>query len=119
VPQDVVYWRNHRENIAYGKPSPLEMKFRKQHVKAYALEFINSFPEVGYLVGERGVKLSGGRKRIAIARAILRDPKILILDEATSALDSEAKDCKQALDELMKNRTTFYYSPPPLYHPRS
>jgi ABC-type multidrug transport system fused ATPase/permease subunit len=111
VPQDVVLFGGTiRENIAYGKPSAADEEILVAAEKAYALEFINGFPEgLNTVVGERGIKLSGGQKqRIAIARAILRDPKILILDEATSALDSESEELvKQALDELMKNRTTF------------
>ncbi|MDB5282396.1 MAG: ATP-binding cassette protein [Bacteroidota bacterium] len=111
VPQDVILFGGTiRENIAYGKSTATEEEINEAARKAYALEFINSFPEgLDTVVGERGIKLSGGQKqRIAIARAILRDPKILILDEATSALDSESeKLVKQALDELMKNRTTF------------
>ena len=111
VPQDVILFGGTiRENIAYGKATASEEEIMEAARKAYALEFINTFPEgLDTVVGERGIKLSGGQKqRIAIARAILRDPKILILDEATSALDSESeKLVKQALDELMKNRTTF------------
>jgi ATP-binding cassette subfamily B protein len=111
VPQDVILFGGTiRENIAYGKPSATDAEIKLAAEKAYALEFINGFPEgLDTIVGERGLKLSGGQKqRIAIARAILRDPKILILDEATSALDSESeKLVKRALDELMKNRTTF------------
>jgi ATP-binding cassette subfamily B protein len=111
VPQDtILFGGTIRENIAYGKPLATEEEILAAARKANALDFIEGFPEkLDTIVGERGVKISGGQKqRIAIARAILRDPKILILDEATSALDSESeKLVKEALNELMKNRTTF------------
>jgi len=111
VPQDVILFGGTiRENIAYGKPDATEAEIKEAARKAYAMEFIDAFPEkLETVVGERGIKLSGGQKqRIAIARAILRDTKILILDEATSALDSESEQLvKRALDELMKGRTTF------------
>lgn len=110
VPQEVLLFGGSiRENIAYGKPGASEQEIQEAAEKAYAKEFIESFPEKwDTLVGERGVKLSGGqRQRIAIARAILKDPKFLILDEATSALDSESEKWVQsALEELMKNRTS-------------
>lgn len=111
VPQDtILFGGTIRENIAYGKTDATEEEIITAARKANAFSFIDSFPEkFDTIVGERGVKISGGQKqRIAIARAILRNPKILILDEATSALDSESeKLVKEALDELMKNRTTF------------
>ncbi|HLP51572.1 MAG TPA: ABC transporter ATP-binding protein [Chitinophagales bacterium] len=111
VPQDtILFGGTILENIAYGKPNATKDEIVAAAKKANAYSFIESFPDkFETIVGERGVKISGGQKqRIAIARAILRDPKILILDEATSALDSESeKLVKEALSELMKNRTTF------------
>lgn len=110
VPQEVMLFGGTiLENIQYGKPGATEAEIREAARKANALQFIESFPD-GFqtIVGERGVKLSGGqRQRIAIARAILKDPAILILDEATSSLDAESERLVQeALDVLMQNRTT-------------
>jgi ABC-type multidrug transport system fused ATPase/permease subunit len=110
VPQEVLLFGGSiRENIAYAKQGATEEEIILAARKANAWQFIEKFPEgLGTLVGERGVKLSGGqRQRIAIARAILKNPSILILDEATSSLDAESEALVQeALDELMKNRTT-------------
>lgn len=111
VPQDILLFGGTiRENILYGKPNATQEEIENAAKQAHAHEFIKTFPE-GYetVVGERGVKLSGGqRQRIAIARAILKDPVILILDEATSSLDAASESLVQeALDNLMKNRTSF------------
>jgi subfamily B ATP-binding cassette protein MsbA len=96
-------------NIAYGRSGASEDEAVQAATLAYAHEFIIRLPD-GYntLIGERGLKLSGGeRQRLAIARAILRDPPILILDEATSALDTESERVVQmALANLMRHRTT-------------
>jgi ABC-type multidrug transport system fused ATPase/permease subunit len=111
VPQDVLLFGGTiMENIAYAKPEATAQEIEQAARQANAHDFIMAFPE-GYqtLVGERGVKLSGGqRQRIAIARAVLKNPAILILDEATSSLDSESERLVQeALELLMKGRTTF------------
>jgi ABC-type multidrug transport system fused ATPase/permease subunit len=110
VPQEVLLFAGTiRENIAFGRTDATENEIIEAAQKANAWEFINSFPEgLNTQVGDRGIQLSGGQKqRIAIARAIIKNPKILILDEATSALDSESERLVQdALDKLMVGRTS-------------
>jgi ATP-binding cassette, subfamily B, beta-glucan exporter len=106
----LLFNRSIEENLQVGKPDASEAEMREACQRAQALEIIERSPErLKALVGERGRLLSGGeRQRVSIARALLKDPPILILDEATSALDAltEAK-VQAALDEVMKGRTTF------------
>ena len=111
VPQEtMLFSATVRENIRYGRLDATEEEILQAAKDANAHEFIMALPE-GYetKIGERGLNLSGGqRQRIAIARAILKDPRILILDEATSALDTESEKVVQAaLDRLMIGRTSF------------
>ena len=109
VPQDIILFNDSvKNNISYGTENPSLEDIKRAAEAANAIDFINELPE-GFdtIVGERGTKLSGGQKqRLSIARAIFRNPKILIMDEATSSLDSEAeKKVKDAIDKLVKDRT--------------
>ena len=109
VSQDVTLFNDTvRNNISYGQPELKESNIISAAKSANAMEFIKSFPEgLDTIIGERGVTLSGGQKqRLSIARAIIKNPAILILDEATSALDTESeKLVQQAIEQLMKDRT--------------
>ncbi|MFH1193298.1 MAG: ABC transporter ATP-binding protein [Candidatus Jorgensenbacteria bacterium] len=111
VPQEVLLFNETvKNNIRYGRPSASDAEVETAARAANASEFIEGFPKkYEQLVGERGIKLSVGQKqRIAIARALLRDPRILVLDEATSALDSVSERLVQeALKKLVAGRTTF------------
>lgn len=111
VPQEIILFNDTiKNNILYGKPDAANEEIIEAAKAANAHNFIERFPQkYNQVVGERGIKLSTGQKqRLAIARAIIRNPKILILDEATSSLDVESeKLVQEALDNLIKNRTTF------------
>ncbi len=111
VPQEtILFGGSILENIRYGREEATDEAVKAASQAAHAEEFIATLPD-GYrtMVGEKGINLSGGqRQRLAIARAILKDPRILLLDEATSALDAESERLVQdALDRLMAGRTTF------------
>jgi subfamily B ATP-binding cassette protein MsbA len=110
VTQDIMLFDDKvKENIRFGRPAATDEEVIDAAKAAYAHDFIMEMPE-GYntMIGERGVRISGGQKqRITIARAIIRNPSILILDEATSSLDTESEhQVQKALEQLMQNRTT-------------
>jgi ATP-binding cassette subfamily B protein len=99
-----------RENIAFGRPDATDAEVIAAAKAAQAYQFIMDLPDgLDAVIGERGVNLSGGQKqRLAIARALLLNPRILILDDATASVDTETEfQIQQALKELMRGRTTF------------
>ena len=110
VPQDTILFEGSvRENITYGIKSISEIEIENALRDSNAWEFVSKLPNgIDTYIGEKGAKLSGGQKqRLAIARALIRNPKVLVLDEATSALDTESEFLiQEALIRLMKNRTT-------------
>jgi ABC-type multidrug transport system fused ATPase/permease subunit len=109
--EDFLFSTSVAENIAYGKPDASREEIIESAKKANAHQFITEELSDGYdtQVGQRGVKLSGGqRQRISIARAFLKDPRLLILDEATSSVDLETEELiQEAVNEVRQNRTTF------------
>jgi ATP-binding cassette subfamily B protein len=111
VPQNTVLFAGTvRDNIVYGSQDVTVERLRQALIDANALHFVEQLPKgLDTLIGENGLRLSGGqRQRLAIARALIRDPRVLILDEATSALDTESEaQIQEAMERLMKGRTTF------------